>query len=45
MVALPVHRVDRGCATVWQEIAENSVDMAHFISVHGTRPDRPRSAR
>ena len=34
--ALPVHRVDREVATVWQEIAENSVDMAHFVSVHGT---------
>jgi nitrite reductase/ring-hydroxylating ferredoxin subunit len=34
--AQPVHRVDREVATVWQEIAENSVDMAHFVSVHGT---------
>jgi len=32
----PVHRVDRVVDTVWQEIAENSVDMAHFVSVHGT---------
>ena len=34
--AQPVHRVDRIVGTVWQEIAENSVDMAHFVSVHGT---------
>ncbi len=34
--AATVHRVDRIVGTVWQEIAENSVDMAHFVSVHGT---------
>ena len=34
--AATVHRVDRTVGTVWQEIAENSVDMAHFVSVHGT---------
>jgi nitrite reductase/ring-hydroxylating ferredoxin subunit len=34
--AVLVHRFDRELATVWQEIAENSVDMAHFVSVHGT---------
>lgn len=28
-------RMDRRVATMWQEIAENSVDMAHFRSVHG----------
>jgi nitrite reductase/ring-hydroxylating ferredoxin subunit len=37
---LPAHpveclRIDRRIGTVWQEIAENSVDMAHFRSVHG----------
>ncbi|MCD9624108.1 Rieske 2Fe-2S domain-containing protein [Rhabdothermincola salaria] len=31
-----VGRLDRVVPTVWQEIAENSVDMAHFKSVHGT---------
>ncbi len=39
--ALPEHpveclRMDRVIATAWQEVAENSVDMAHFKSVHGT---------
>ena len=34
--AEPVGRVDREVGTAWQEIAENSVDMAHFVSVHGT---------
>jgi hypothetical protein len=34
--AEPVARFDREVATVWQEVAENSVDMAHFVSVHGT---------
>lgn len=28
-------RIDRRIKTVWQELAENSVDMAHFVSVHG----------
>jgi len=28
-------RMDRRVGTVWQELAENSVDMAHFKSVHG----------
>jgi phenylpropionate dioxygenase-like ring-hydroxylating dioxygenase large terminal subunit len=28
-------RLDRDVAAAWQEIAENSVDMAHFRSVHG----------
>jgi hypothetical protein len=28
-------RIDRRIDTAWQEIAENSVDMAHFASVHG----------
>lgn len=28
-------RFDRTVRTAWQEIAENSVDMAHFVSVHG----------
>ena len=29
-------RLDRTVRTAWQEVAENSVDMAHFVSVHGT---------
>lgn len=29
-------RFDRRIRSAWQEIAENSVDMAHFRSVHGT---------
>ncbi len=38
--SLPDHpveclRIDRRIGTAWQEIAENSVDMAHFRSVHG----------
>src|SRR3954453_17059607 len=38
---LPEHpvermRLDRTLSTAWQEIAENSVDMAHFKYVHGT---------
>lgn len=33
--AATVHRVERTVGTVWQEVAENSVDMAHFVSVHG----------
>jgi len=38
--ALPEHpveclRLDRRIGTAWQEVAENSVDMAHFKSVHG----------
>ena len=28
-------RINRRIGTVWQEVAENSVDMAHFRSVHG----------
>ena len=28
-------RIDRRINSVWQEVAENSVDMAHFQSVHG----------
>ena len=28
-------RLDREVGTAWQEVAENSVDMAHFRSVHG----------
>jgi phenylpropionate dioxygenase-like ring-hydroxylating dioxygenase large terminal subunit len=28
-------RFDRRIKTVWQELAENAVDMAHFVSVHG----------
>jgi nitrite reductase/ring-hydroxylating ferredoxin subunit len=28
-------RIDRTIDTAWQEVAENSVDMAHFVSVHG----------
>lgn len=28
-------RMDRRVRSVWQEVAENSVDMAHFKSVHG----------
>ncbi len=28
-------RLDRTVRTAWQEVAENSVDMAHFVSVHG----------
>jgi len=28
-------RMDREVGTAWQEVAENSVDMAHFRSVHG----------
>ncbi len=28
-------RIDRRVRSVWQEVAENSVDMAHFRSVHG----------
>ena len=28
-------RLDREVAAAWQEVAENSVDMAHFRSVHG----------
>ncbi len=28
-------RLDRTIRTAWQEVAENSVDMAHFVSVHG----------
>ena len=31
--------------TAWQEIAENSVDMAHFQSVHGLEPGQSASAR
>ena len=39
--SLPEHpveclRMDRVIGTAWQEVAENSVDMAHFKSVHGT---------
>jgi phenylpropionate dioxygenase-like ring-hydroxylating dioxygenase large terminal subunit len=36
-----VGRLDRVVPTVWQEIAENSVDMAHFKSVHGTGQVNP----
>jgi phenylpropionate dioxygenase-like ring-hydroxylating dioxygenase large terminal subunit len=28
-------RIDRRINSVWQEVAENSVDMSHFASVHG----------
>jgi hypothetical protein len=28
-------RINRRIGSVWQEVAENSVDMAHFRSVHG----------
>ena len=28
-------RIDRPVKSVWQDVAENSVDMAHFKSVHG----------
>lgn len=34
-------RFDRIIGTAWQEIAENSVDMAHFKYVHGTGEVRP----
>jgi phenylpropionate dioxygenase-like ring-hydroxylating dioxygenase large terminal subunit len=30
-------RMDRRITTAWQELAENSVDMSHFRSVHGLR--------
>lgn len=33
--AVECMRMTRRVHTVWQEIAENSVDMAHFASVHG----------
>jgi phenylpropionate dioxygenase-like ring-hydroxylating dioxygenase large terminal subunit len=33
--AVECMRMTRTVRTVWQEIAENSVDMAHFASVHG----------
>lgn len=39
--AVEAHRFDRTVGTVWQEIAENSVDMAHFKSVHGTAQVSP----
>jgi nitrite reductase/ring-hydroxylating ferredoxin subunit len=33
--AVECMRFTRRIATVWQELAENAVDLAHFVSVHG----------
>lgn len=33
---VPCGSADWTVASYWQEMAENSVDMAHFVSIHGT---------
>jgi len=33
---VPCGTADWTVASYWQEMAENSIDMAHFVSVHGT---------